>query len=382
MKTNILYVHHAGELGGAPKSLSILLQDLDKEKYEPTVFMLIDGPAKTLFEKLNIKTIISKNKLHAFHGTTVSGMSFRLFVKNIIYFLPNIFVAYKIIKEVKPKIMHLNTTCLFMYAITAKLFFKNIKIISHVREPLSNNFFGKILKYFNRFFVDYFIPINEFEALPFTDRKYKVIKNSIDIDLYKSNSTIREKERKKSNFTENDFVIGYFARFNIENGVEDILKIAKRLKQLKSNVTFLIYGYEPRILETKVIDIANKMPDNVILKGMVKDVFDKMQAIDVLISPFKTPHFSRSIIEAQSLSIPIVATNVDSQKTLLKNNSTGFLYNFGDIKIAAEKILLLKENEELFYKMKKEARIFASQNFCHKTNNIKVYKIYKELNNK
>lgn len=379
MKTNILYIHHAGELGGAPKSLSILLEGLDKEKYEATVFMLVNGPAKYLFNKLEIKTIVSKYKLHAFHGTTVSGMHFKLFVKNIIYFLPNIFAAYKVIKKVKPQIIHLNTTCLFMYAIAAKLSFKKIKVISHVREPLLDGFFGNLLKYFNRLFVDYFIAINEFESLPFKDKKVKVIKNSVDIGLYKYNYNTRKKEREALNFTKDDFVIGYFARFNIENGIEDVLKIAKQLIQLKTQITILIYGYEPNILETKITAIANKMPDNVILKGMVKDVFNKMHAIDVLISPFKTPHFSRSVIEAQALSIPVIATNVNSQKTLIINETTGFLYNFDDIHTVLEKILLLKKNTKLYNEMKLEARIFAMETFCHKANNKKVYNIYKEL---
>lgn len=379
MKDNILYIHHAGELGGAPKSLSILLKDLDRNKYEPTVFMLVDGPAKKLFTDIEISTIISEKKLAAFHGTTVSGISFKLFVRNIVYLLPNILAAYKIVKKVKPKIIHLNTSCLFIYAIVAKIFFKNIKLISHIREPLLNNFFGAILKYFNKCFVDYFIPINEFESIPFKDKKYKIIKNSVDVDLYKSNFFTRKNEREMFNLTENDFVIGYFARFNIENGVEDLLKIAKRLKQLKHNITILIYGYEPSMLNDKIITIANEMPDNVILKGMVKDVFNKMQALDLLISPFKTPHFSRSVIEAQSLSIPVLASNVDSQKTLIKNRITGFLYTFGDINSAIEKILLLKNSEKLLKKMKNEARMYAVETFCNKTNNLKIFNIYEEI---
>ena len=96
MKSKILYIHHAGELGGAPKSLSILLNGLDKNYFIPHVFMLINGSAKELFLKEKVEVTSSKWRLFAFHGTTVSGMSFKLFIKNIVHILPNIFAAFKI----------------------------------------------------------------------------------------------------------------------------------------------------------------------------------------------------------------------------------------------------------------------------------------------
>tara|TARA_R110000787_G_scaffold6697_9_gene23286 strand:- start:4106 stop:5251 length:1146 start_codon:yes stop_codon:yes gene_type:complete len=379
MVNKILYIHHAGELGGAPKSLSILLSGLDKEKNKPYVFMLIDGPAKDLFTKVDAEVIVSKSRLFAFHGTTVSGMNFRLFVKNVLYLLPNVFAAYKVIKKVKPSIVHLNTSCLFVYAMVAKLFFNNIKVISHVREPLLNNFFGKILSYFNSKYVDFFIPINDYESEPFEDDKLEVIKNSIDTSIYTFDNKIREEERKEIEIDNNDFVVGFFARFNFENGIEDLLAISLKLKIIDTNIKILIYGFEPEIVSEEVKNIAIQMPDNVIIKGMVTDVQRKMQMIDLLISPFKTPHFSRSVIEAQSMSIPVLVSDVKSQNTLLENNNTGYIYTLGEVNDAVNRIITLKTNQELLISMKKNARRFAVNNFCHITNNKKVYAIYNNV---
>jgi hypothetical protein len=136
MAHKILYIHHAGELGGAPKSLSILIDGLNQKKYKPFVFMLINGPAKKLFTRVNAKVIVSKNRLFAFHGTTVSGMNFRLFVKNVLYLIPNFFAAYRVIKSVRPTIVHLNTSCLFVYAMVAKLLFKDIMLDCVLEEGI------------------------------------------------------------------------------------------------------------------------------------------------------------------------------------------------------------------------------------------------------
>jgi glycosyltransferase involved in cell wall biosynthesis len=379
MKSKILYIHHAGELGGAPKSLSILLNGLDKNYFIPHVFMLINGPARELFLKEKVEVTYSKWRLFAFHGTTVSGMSFKLFIKNILHVLPNIFAAFKIINKVKPDIIHLNTSCLFVYGMVAKIFFKEIKVISHIREPLLDNIHGKVLKFFNRTFVDFFIPINNFESEAFLGKPLEVIKNSIDKNLYKFDISIRYNERSKMLLGNSSFIIGFFARFTIENGIEDLLKICQRLKILDKDIKILIFGFEPNILTENIKIIAKSIPDNVILNGMVNNVHNKMQIIDLLISPFKTPHFSRSIIEAQSLSIPVIVSNVSSQNTLFENEKTGFSYDFGNIEEAVLNILKLKNDKGLYESMKTNSRIYAEANFCHKNNNQKVYNIYNKL---
>lgn len=375
-RKKILYIHHAGELGGAPKSLSILLNGLDKKLFESTVFMLIDGPAKALFENVCDRVIVSKMRLFAFHGTTVSGMSFRLFVKNLLFIIPNAIAAYRVIKKTKPQLIHLNTSCLFIYALIAKLFFKNINVVCHVREPILNNFYGNILKVFNNKYCEFFIPINEYEAEPFKKNKHKVIRNSIDTSLYCFNHDIRAEQRKNYGISDSDFVIGYFARFNLENGIQDLLSLANALNP---DIKILVFGYEPKSLYQKEIDIANKMPNNVILNGMTSDVNIKMQMIDLLLSPFKTPHFSRAMIEAQSLSIPVIASNIGSQNTLLRDGETGYLYEVGAIQDLKNKIIFLKSNKEILSKMKFEARNFALDMFDQSKNNEIVYSIYNDL---
>jgi glycosyltransferase involved in cell wall biosynthesis len=261
----------------------------------------------------------------------------------------------------------------------AKIFFKEIKVISHIREPLLDNIHGKVLKFFNRTFVDFFIPINNFESEAFLGKPLEVIKNSIDKNLYKFDISIRYNERSKMLLGNSSFIIGFFARFNIENGIEDLLKICQRLKILDKDIKILIFGFEPNILTENIKIIAKSMPDNVILNGMVNNVHNKMQIIDLLISPFKTPHFSRSIIEAQSLSIPVIVSNVSSQNTLFEYEKTGFSYDFGNIEEAVLNILKLKNDKGLYESMKTNSRIYAEANFCHKNNNQKVYNIYNKL---
>ena len=46
----VLFVHHRSELGGAPESLSYLIRELDRERFEPHVYCP-PGPAADLFRE-------------------------------------------------------------------------------------------------------------------------------------------------------------------------------------------------------------------------------------------------------------------------------------------------------------------------------------------
>ena len=85
---------------------------------------------------------------------------------------------------------------------------------------------------------------------------------------------------------------------------------------------------------------------------------------------------SRSILEAASLSLPILASNVPGCKELVQNNKNGYLFNVNNqnsIISAIEKILNL-DNKKLVA-MGKKSRLLVSKNYSDE----KVIKIYFEI---
>jgi glycosyltransferase involved in cell wall biosynthesis len=365
MKKKILYVHHSGVMGGAPRSLAFLVNELDFNQFDPVIWMMRDGKARKLFEETNAKVICNKKKIvQPFNGTTVSGINLKTAVKNFLGFIPTYFYAKKLIKEVNPDIIHLSTTCLFAFAKAAKVVNKDIKVICHVREPLLNNFFGKLLLYGNINHVDKFIAISKNDAKPFLEKKKNtsIIYNFVNIDDYKFDVTIRNEYRKRLDIKENNtLVISFFARVCESNGVLELLSVARKTN---NNIKFFVFGfkgeteYEKRVEELK--------PDNVILMPMTNNVKEFMMATDLVISPFTQPHFSRSIVEASSMGIPSIVSNIGSQNELLIDKETGFLYETNDEAVSL--IENIYNNRELLNVMGQKARAFAEQHFSAKKN--------------
>ncbi|GAA4109742.1 hypothetical protein GCM10022393_06490 [Aquimarina addita] len=358
-------------MGGAPKSLAYLIQGLDKRKYEPIVLCIKNGPVVDLFRASGAEVVVKNKKMFPFHGTTVSGMSFMLFVKNIIGALITLFRAPFILKKINPDIIHLNTTCLFMFALVSKKFVnKNTPVVSHIREPLLPNFFGSILRFFNEKYVDKLIAISEFDASCFKQTRPVIIPNFVNFDLY-----IKKKSdlRAKLGIAKEDIVFTFLSRISPSNGA---LELARTAKEIKSKIFhFLMVGYDKEDKSIYNNNVKSFASSNIHFVEMQNDVKEVLSITDVLVSPFTEPHFSRAVIEAGALQIPSIISNVGGLNEQVIHNTTGLIYELYNDKGLFDEINKM-EDKKLREYLGKNAYEFAYTNFNSKFNIPKTVEVY------
>jgi len=374
MLKKILFVHHAGGMSGASRSLAFLINNLDRTKYTPIVWMMRGGETYQLLKATGALIIVNKSKwLQPFDGTTVSGMSLELFLKNLIGLFPTYLAARKIIKKINPDVIHLSTTCLFHFAFAAKRISKDIKVISHIREPLLPNIFGKILLKANSKYVDKFIAICQNDARPFIEygQDVKIVFNFVNLKDYNKDLNVRVRVRQKLELTDNFIMVSSFARVAPSNGILDLIQIAKLCRK-NPNIIFFVFGYAGTTKYER--EVREQSPDNVKLMPIVRNVAEYMNATDILLSPFKTPHFSRAIVEASAIGIPTIASNVASQNELLVDKLTGYLYDSNED--AAQKIMKLSYDKKIRIEMGINALQFAKDNFDSQKNSLETFKAY------
>mgnify|MGYP000256467182 CR=1 FL=1 len=372
----ILYIHHDGGMGGAPKSLAYLIEGLDKSMYDPVVLCIKDGPVVDLFKSAGAKVIVKNKQMFPFHGTTVSGMSFMLFVKNIVGAILTVLRAPLIIKKINPDVIHLNTTCLFVFAfVSKKLVNKDILIISHIREPLLSNFFGNILRVFNEKYVDKLIAISKYDASCFKNKKPIVVPNFVNFDSY---------TRKESNLRahlgipEKDIVFTFLSRISPSNGALELVKTATEIE--KENFHFLMVGYDKEDKSTYNYDVKSYQSSNIHFIKMQNDVKETLSITDVLVSPFITPHFSRAVIEAGALKIPSIISNVKSLNEQVIHGKTGLVYDLPNSKGLYDAIHKMGDKN---YRetLGENAYEFAYNNFNSRFNipkTVNVYNVHSE----
>ncbi len=377
-RKKVLYIHHSGRLGGAPKSLCLLVDRIDREKYEPIILTIKNGPAIKLLQDTGAKVII-KPYLFPYHGTTVSGMNWKVFLKNNLFLIHTFIGAIREIKKINPDLIHLNTTALFAFAAASKLLCKKRKVICHVREPLLNNIWGKILKYANHYFVDGYISIchNDEKTVITKNKPSVVVYNFIDFNLYNPNikNTILRKELK---LDKDDIICLCLSRISEPNGILELIQRFNRLPKNFNRFKLVVVGLKRENKYEKACITETKKNTNTFILPFRIDVPQIIASSDIFICPFTQAHFSRGIIEASSMGKPILGNNIGGVNELIKDKTTGYLFDIHNQANFEEKLEIMKSRSTR-QKLGNNAYLFANENFDAQKNAAKTFNFYEQF---
>ncbi|WP_289040654.1 glycosyltransferase family 4 protein [uncultured Zobellia sp.] len=368
-KKKILFVHHSGGLGGAPKSMGYIIKNIDKSKYSPHLLNISEGPINDFFRKLPCKLTIIK-EIRPFHGSYVVKTNPYHYFYGWFFLLPSIILAYRNLKRIKPDLIHLNSTCLFSFAIAA--FFLKITTVCHVREPIRNGVAGWPLRFFNKAFVSGFIAISQFDLDSLRLKKEKNIPKEVIynfVEHFSQNHISKEnKFRQELKIKEEDTLILYLARFADSNGWRQLVRMAKKIVKEHDKTHFVLVGANNKK------HFINTGSSNIRILGYRSDVDEILKGADIFICPFVLPHFARGVIEAAAYSIPGIGNDIGGVNELIKNNQTGLLYrNEPEFIICCKKMI---KDSKLRQSLGQGAYMFAKENFNPDVNLKRTYEFY------
>lgn len=174
----------------------------------------------------------------------------------------------------------------------------------------------------------------------------------------------------------------FIGRLLYDKGIREYIEAAQLLKDKYPNVKFNILGplYENNATaitqETLDIWLKNK---EISYLGQTDHVEEVMKIAHCVVLPSYREGLSKVLIEASSMGLPIVTTDVPGCKDVVIDNETGFLCkvkNSEDLARKMEKMLLLssKEREEMGAKARARAIAIFDEKIIiqHYKNNIKI----------
>ncbi|MBX3008350.1 MAG: glycosyltransferase family 4 protein [Melioribacteraceae bacterium] len=364
MKYKIAYLGNQIAYAGGAMSLYLMVMSLDGKLFDRYLYssncdsvVMKDELEKELKEVklLNIKQIVS---VPGHKTSLLRFFLYRITAKKQAYKIINILIKNKI------DILHINNS-VFSHLYPYLKTYKNLKIVTHLREEIHYNGIGLIQKYIiNNIFKysDALISINQKEAEPFIHHhNLHVVPNPFDFSSLKAKLDLNE-TRRKLNINENTIVVGMLGRFTRNKGQLLFIEVIKEIIKMKEykNVVFLIIGSQPpkpfwKRMAKKVLfkeDYAYKvmkaMNENNI-KSKIKLIQysygnrEYHQILDIVVRPslYSDP-WGRDIIESMALRKPIIATG--KSEMFVKNGESGYLvYPINKTKIA-EKIIELIDN--------------------------------------
>lgn len=154
--------------------------------------------------------------------------------------------------------------------------------------------------------------------------------NGVNIMKFSPSLSDNEKyqKRKELNVSPDDFLISYVGRINNDKGVVELFSVFKQLALNNQKVKLLIVGrFEDEDAIPSTIKAEMEAHPSVILKGYTDDIKSIYEIIDVLVLYSKREGFGNILIEASSMQVPVIATNIPGCRDAVYHGVSGYLIN-------------------------------------------------------
>lgn len=338
------------------------------------------GGAETL-----VKGIIEKNIPNLFlfvlrktaRGITINSSDCYIYPSFSKYSLMSFFCLKKYLRQNKIEILHCHLPkSLFFGFIIKKFFLRNLKLIFHEHgEIVSLEKVNKLARFFyvnflkrTRKYVDIYLAISNYVEQSLVNfakidsKQIKVLKNFVDLKRFNPSRIIwdKQEEKEKIGLIKKSFIVGFAGRIIPRKGWEDFIQAAILLKN-EPFLQFLIAGNgkdrEKMLGLIKSQDLTKK----VFFLGFCSQMVRFYSRLDCLVVPSNFEPFGLTLIEAQSLGLPVICANVPALNETVQDQYNGLLYEVNNPLELVRKIKLLKEDQQLREKIIRNASLTVKE---------------------
>ncbi|MBR2603796.1 MAG: glycosyltransferase [Bacilli bacterium] len=137
-------------------------------------------------------------------------------------------------------------------------------------------------------------------------KKFHVINNTIEFKDYYYDEKKRKKFREEYKISNNDIVLGNIGNFEYQKNQMFLLKMLKELLNENNNYKLMLIGTGSQKDEFKEYIKENNMKDKVIFTGVINNVHEVLNAMDVFLFPSMFEGFGIVALEAQVNGLPTV----------------------------------------------------------------------------
>lgn len=348
-KTKILYFITRMDQGGAQASVLTTLKTLNKQQFET---YLASGPGGRLDGKV---------KGDAKNVFFISALRHDIRAKYFFYDLWAVFQMGRVLRRVKPDIVHTNAPKAGVLGrIAARVFWRKAKVV-HTFHGL-----GFAKEHGEKQFK-FFVAVEKFcakftDVLVFVSRKNAAEAKQLGIGKGVRTELIRaginfnpilplkfDPAAKKASLKipANAKVVLALANFKpLKNPIHFVLAAYKVLSQMK-NVCFIFTGEGP--LRKTAEDLAKNLSidKQVLFPGWRSDALELLAISDVYASVSLREGLPMSLLEAMAMRVPAVCYDVDGISEVVTDNKTGFLVKPNDINTFADKLKVLLRHAAL-----------------------------------
>lgn len=396
--TSILYIHQDGKITGSAISLRNLLSKLNREQYHPRVLLAAEGPARSLYENLNIPVDVIPMR---FYGTVPGAHWYELtYYLNWLALIPNPkFMDY--LRKLHPDLIHINDKAMLAAGLASRIL--GFRIIWHIRSSY-NVSYSKLQAWVSRQIIcacaNHLVAISEdeidgFEKFP----NLHVIHNSVAFTAAEKAMDLREETRTSLGIKKNELVVGMVGQLSEIRGAWDFIEIAGYIQHSLPEYHFRfiilssIPSREPRSLgwrerlgfvdmthpEDKARNLSKLagIEQRLIITGFRSDPLSVIAAMDIFVSCNHYGVMGRPPFEAMSVGTPIAAYAGHSGKSkVVIDGETALLARRFDKNDLANKIIHLVKDQNLRNLLGQNGKSYSQMYFNPEINAQAIEQLY------
>ena len=344
-RARILYVHHRSELGGAPTSLSYIIRNLDRDRFDPHVFCP-PGPAADLFREVGA-TVHTGTVACFTHiwASVYRGRRWLLLLRELSWLPAHLIAFRRVLRSYRFDIVHLNDSPLIVAGWLARC--EGIPVLWHLRSALPDDgtsLRSRFIRHSLRTLATTTIAINKDVAESFGVGS-DVVHNTVDLERFRPGS--KSDARHALGLDPERLVITFFGFLYPSKGFQAFINAAGEIIRARPETMFMIVGGAVRgeeffrtplgrVLnlfglarnydrETRRLITHFGIDDHVAVVPFTPDTALRYQASDIVISPSRGPELGRPVIEAAATGVPVVATGSRTGGGVLIDGATGVL---------------------------------------------------------
>ena len=297
-----------------------------------------------------------------------------------------IWKTYKLIKKIKPDIVHSITPKAGMVSMIAACLAKTpvrMHTFTGLIFPSKKGLFKKILIYIDKlicFCATHVYPEGsgvrkDMMNYKITNKPLKVLANGningIDLSYYNSQlftQSQNEELRKKLQINSKDFVFTFIGRLVSDKGINELITAFTNLQQKYANIKLLLVGTEePELdpLQAQTREEIHKNP-NIITTGWVDDVRPYLAISDLFVFPSYREGMPNVVIQAGAMGLTSIVTDINGSNEIIIHNKNGLIVPVKDIKALETAMKLLLTDHQLRQNLTARSRELIKKRFDQK----------------